>query len=201
MKISKQRVEAFSDGVIAIIVTIMVLNIPLPKSFAFSAVKGFLDSIFVFFASFFIVALQWNKHRHLFDNLEKVTNKIVWRNFLFLFFLSLMPIFTKWVMQNPDEVIPAISYDILFLLLNISYMFMFNCGLIDVVDREQRDFREGRKASWMIFVAVIFITIVIFVLSFFYPRISIVFFIGLPVASSLLNLWMENRHHGPKIKK
>jgi uncharacterized membrane protein len=197
MNISKQRVEAFSDGVIAIIVTIMVLNIPLPDKFNFDSIMGLINSIIIYFVSFFVVASQWNKHRHLFDNIENIYHISIWRNFLYLFFLSLMPIFTKWVIQNPDEVVPVIGYDILFLLVNICYHFVWNSIMKENEEfkKDNEKFKNEGKASRRGFAFMLLVLIGIFVLSFFYPRISVVFFIGMPVVFSLFNLIVENPHH------
>ena len=117
MDISKNRLEAFSDGVIAIIITIMVLDIPMPKSFTFNGIKTVLTSFFIYFISFIVVGSQWFKHNYLFSICNKISIKVVWRNILYLFFLSLMPYFTRLIIEYPKQVVPAIGYDIVFLLL------------------------------------------------------------------------------------
>lgn len=200
IKFSKDRLEAFSDGVIAIIITIMVLNIPLPDKFGFNDIIKLLGSILVFFVSFFVVGSQWSKHHHLFDNIKEVSNKIVWRNLLFLFFLSLIPIFTKWVMQNPDEVVPAIGYDIVYLFVNISYLMIWHSMIHENGYEERRkemeNLQPAGKSPWIRFVIMVVIIAAIIVLSFFYPRISQIIFIGIPVVSSLFNLiydYQDNR--------
>ena len=72
MDISKNRLEAFSDGVIAIIITIMVLDIPMPKSFTFNGIKTVLTSFFIYFISFIVVGSQWFKHNYLFSIYNKI---------------------------------------------------------------------------------------------------------------------------------
>ncbi len=196
LKLSKNRLEAFSDGVIAIIITIMVLDIPLPEIFTLNEILRFLSSILVFFVSFFVVASQWSKHHQLFSNIHNMSNKIVWRNFLYLFFLALMPLFTKWVMQNPDEVIPAIGYDLLFLFLNISYQFIRSSAFDEKENLEMKaeiaKLRTMRRFPWFHFIIMFAVLGAIIVFSFYYPRISLIFFIALPVGSSLFNLVFEN---------
>lgn len=204
MKISTQRLEAFSDGVIAIIITIMVLSIPLTDEFTFDAVMGLMKSILILFVSFFVVGSEWNKHRFLFDQLSEVSNKIVWRNILYLFFLSLMPLFTKWVIQNPGEVVPAIAYDLVFLFVNMSYQFMFDCVAKENSDAEFfkriEKMRAKRRYSWIGFVITIVIIGGIFIFSFFYPLISIICFMGVPVVSSIFNLIADKEMGGRKRK-
>lgn len=106
MRIEKNRIEAFSDGVMAIIVTIMMLNIPLPGSYSRESLTAFLFNIAVFFVSFIVVGAQWVKHLQLFTMCRDISEKVLWRNLLHLFFLSLMPLFTKWIMENPGRVLP-----------------------------------------------------------------------------------------------
>ena len=77
MDISKNRLEAFSDGVIAIIITIMVLDIPMPKSFTFNGIKTVLTSFFIYFISFIVVGSQWFKHNYLFSICNKISIKVV----------------------------------------------------------------------------------------------------------------------------
>ena len=115
MDLTKHRFEFFSDGVMVIIITIMVLEIPLPTQFDYMSILSFIYSIFIFFISFFIVGSFWNKHHWLIDHVDIITNKIVWRNMIFLFFLALMPIFTKLVLENPTNIIPLLTYNILYI--------------------------------------------------------------------------------------
>lgn len=202
MKLSKNRLEAFSDGIIAIIITIMVLNIPLPDKFGFEDIMRLLGSILVYFVSFFIVGAQWSYHHMLFEKLQHVTNKIIWRNFLFLFFLSLMPIFTKWVIQHPNETVPAIGYDVLFILVSLSYHLIRNSAMNDEgysdFRKEMERIKEKGTNSFLHIIIMIAVILGIIVLSLIYPTISILFFIALPVASSLNNLISDNRRENLK---
>lgn len=91
IEFSKNRLETFSDGVIAIIITIMVLNIPLPDTFGFPEIAGLLRSILIFFVSFCIVGYFWSSHHFMLEQIPEVSNTLVWRNLLFLFFLGPHP--------------------------------------------------------------------------------------------------------------
>jgi uncharacterized membrane protein len=195
--ISKNRLVSFSDGVIAIIITIMVLNIPLPTTFDTDSVLRLLGSILVFFVSFIVVGAQWNKHHFLMEGVQSVSNQMVWRTLIFLFLLSLVPIFTKWVMQNPDEPVPAIGYDVVFLLVNGSYLFIWSSVVHQRGNEEKR--REFERMNprakffwWLRFALMGGIFLVIILLTELNPRISSIVFIGFPVASSLINLFIEN---------
>ena len=190
LKFSKNRLETFSDGVIAIIITIMVLNIPLPDAFGFLEIAGLLRSILIFFVSFCIVGYFWSSHHFMLEQISEVSNTLIWRNLLFLFFLALIPIFTKWVMLHSNEVVPAIGYDIVFLLANAS---IFWIGSSTTVYKKRREeFRAFGGSSLLRRWLLLFVVVCgIIVLSFFFPRVSLVFFIGFPVVFSVFNLVFE----------
>ena len=200
MDISKNRLEAFSDGVIAIIITIMVWDIPMPKSFTFNGIKTVLTSFFIYFISFIVVGSQWFKHNYLFSICNKISIKVVWRNILYLFFLSLMPYFTRLIIEYPKQVVPAIGYDIVFLLLMLSYSFMQH-GVIESMLKEQnkhvlnkiKERRANQKFQLILIIIFVIFVGLIFYLSLYNPTISIVFFVILPVISSLSYLWGDSR--------
>lgn len=202
-ELSKHRFEAFSDGVMAIIITIIVLQIPLTNDFSFNGIISLLYFIFIFFVSFFIVGYFWNKHHAIFDNVNKITNKIIWRNMIFLFFLALLPILTKWVLENPTEIVPVIAYDILFILLNLSYFIVvkevFHGKKPEELDEMNEKIennhphaqdREGAQTRIIFMVLIIAILIG---LAIFYPQITIIFFMGFPLIFALISMFFEDR--------
>lgn len=191
MGISLQRVENFSDCVISIIMTIMVLYVPVPESFTLDAVRGMLGAIVVFFASFFVVGSQWNRHLFLFSRLKNASGKLIWRNMLFLFFLSLIPFFTKWLIQNPAAVMPAVCYSVVYMLVTLSEQLIFRCAFDDIGSEEKTHFRDAGRFSAIHFLGILVLFAGVIGLSFFYPQAAIVFFIGLPVVSSLLNIMID----------
>lgn len=191
------RLEAFSDGVMAIIITIMAFSVPLPKEITTESITELVYAIGVFFVSFIVIGAQWEKHHWLFSKCETVSSKVIWRNILYLFFLSLMPLFTKWIMENPKVVAPAIAYNIVYIAVFATFHIMQNTVVkenenLRVLFEKLRNERHSSKFSFIFFGAMLAI-IAIFVLSLFYPTVSIIFFIGLPVASSLFNLWSDKR--------
>ena len=191
MKFSKYRVEQLSDGVMSIIVTIMVLNIPLPHRFELSDMISLLMSVLVFFVSFFVVGFFWHQHYGLFHRIEEITTMISWRNMLFLFSLSLMPVFTKWVIENLGEVVPAVGYAIVFLLVNLSFQFLFSSAMKHSGVKNPEF--PGNFPYIFITIWVIVIGGII-VLCFFLPLVASILLIGLPLLFSLSNLWFEHPH-------
>ena len=194
MKFSKNRFEFFSDGVMAIIITIMVLEIPLTDNFTLVGIIHLLKSIFIFFASFLIVGYFWNKHHFLFDRVEKITNKIVWRNLIFLFFLALLPIFTKWVLENPNHLVPAIGYDILFVIVNLSYFFVVK-GLKKEKRHDEEKFvemsREYIRHHQLHVVVIVIIAILIVALAILLSQYFSYLIIGFPIIYSLVNMLVD----------
>lgn len=197
---SSNRLEAFSDAVIAIVITLMVLDIPLPKEFDIGAIVELLRAIIVLFVTFIVIGAQWVRHHNLFSICNEVSAKVLWRNIIYLFFITLFPVFTKWVIENPNQVVPALGYDIIFFLIFMSFHSMQRVifeGIEKGKIEEIKKLRQARSNKFTrMFVALIFLSIIaILGFSFIYPAISIVFFIVLPVVSSLINLW-NDKHEG-----
>ena len=92
-RISKDRLIGLIDGATAIIITLMVLEIKLPESAKdLTQLQNFGFAILIYFASFVIVGIQWNRHHHILDKVEKITNSFIWKNMIYMFFLSLLPL-------------------------------------------------------------------------------------------------------------
>ncbi len=192
MSLSKHRFEFFSDGVMAIIITIMVLEIPLPVSFDYSGILSFLYSILIFIISFFIVGSFWNKHHVLIDQVETITNKIMWKNMIFLLSLALLPIFTKWVLENPTELIPVIFYDFLFVVVNLSYFIIVREVYGEKIPERRNKTKKDRKIGPIIY--MIILLGVFLSLAIYYPKITIILLIAFPIISSIMNIFLDDRN-------
>lgn len=112
------RLELFSDAIFAIIITIAVLEIPLPTSDNY--IK-FFKSILIFTLSFFIIASYWDNHRRLFEQVKRISEQLVFYNVCFIFTISLIPIFTKWAIERENNSIPIVLFSILVLLINFTF--------------------------------------------------------------------------------
>src|SRR4051812_12026836 len=97
------RLEAFSDGVIAIVITIMVLELKVPHGHSFDALGPLVPKLLAYMLSFVYVGIYWNNHHHLFHASEKVSGGVLWANLHLLFWLSLIPVTTEWVGEGPSE--------------------------------------------------------------------------------------------------
>lgn len=121
---SKGRLEAFSDGVFAVIITIMVFNIKVPQSAGFAALLAALPSLLTYVLSFLYVGIYWNNHHHLFQAVKHVSGKILWANLHVLFWLSLAPFATAWMGQNHNSPIPVALYGAILLFSGIAYFVL-----------------------------------------------------------------------------
>ncbi|MDI1353312.1 MAG: TMEM175 family protein [bacterium] len=120
----KGRMEAFSDGVIAIIITIMVLELKTPLGSSFSAL-GHLIPVFVsYILSFIYIGIYWNNHHHLVTTIEKVSGGILWANLHLLFWLSLVPFVTAWMGQNQFASETLALYGFVMLMAAVSYFIL-----------------------------------------------------------------------------
>ena len=122
----KGRLEAFSDGVIAIIITIMVLELKVPHEADFAALVPKLPVFLSYVLSFIYVGIYWNNHHHMFQVVKKVSGSILWGNLFLLFWLSLVPFGTSWIGSQHFAAVPMSIYGFLLLMCAISYTILQN---------------------------------------------------------------------------
>jgi uncharacterized membrane protein len=120
----KGRLEAFSDGVLAIIITIMVLEIKVPHGQELSDLKELIPVFLSYLLSFIYLGIYWNNHHHLMHTVEKVTGGILWANLHLLFWLSLVPFATGWMGENHFASWPMALYGIILLMAAIAYYIL-----------------------------------------------------------------------------
>lgn len=121
---SKTRLEAFSDGVIAILITILVLELHAPEGGDVSDLLPALPSFLGYILSFVYLAIYWNNHHHLLQGSQKVNGKVLWANIHLLFWLSLVPFTTGWMGEHPGAAWPAALYGIILFLAAVAYYFL-----------------------------------------------------------------------------
>jgi uncharacterized membrane protein len=117
----KGRVEAFSDGVVAIIITIMVLGLVPPHGATIDALLELQPVFLAYVLSFVNIGLYWNNHHHLFQAVHVVNGRVLWANLHLLFWLSIMPFATAWMGENGFSATPVAVYGIVLLLCAIAY--------------------------------------------------------------------------------
>ena len=121
---SKGRLEAFSDGVFAVIITIMVLNMKVPNETTLSALRSVLPVFLSYVLSFVYIALYWNNHHHLLHASQHVSGGILWANLHLLFWLSLAPFATAWLAEDFSAPAPVALYGVVLLFAGIAYFIL-----------------------------------------------------------------------------
>jgi uncharacterized membrane protein len=120
----KGRLEAFSDGVLAIIITIMVLELKVPHGADIEALTPLIPVVLSYVLSFVYVGIYWNNHHHLLHTCEKVTGWMLWANLHLLFWLSLFPFTTAWMGENHFAALPSAAYGIVLLMAAMAYFIL-----------------------------------------------------------------------------
>ena len=120
----KSRLEAFSDGVIAIIITIMVLELKVPHGDSIESLKPMFPVFISYILSFIYVAIYWSNHHHMMQAVHSVNGKILWANTHLLFWLSLIPFATNWMGENHFSKWPAIIYGIVLFMNAVAYTIL-----------------------------------------------------------------------------
>src|SRR5580765_2437673 len=120
----KNRMEAFSDGVLAIIITIMVLEMKVPHGTDLAALKPVLPVFLSYVLSFVYVGIYWNNHHHLLNSTDRVSGAILWANLHLLFWLSLFPFATGWMGENHMAATPAATYGVVLLMAAVAYWIL-----------------------------------------------------------------------------
>ena len=179
---TKGRLEAFSDGVIAIIITITILEIALPEGDDLHALIAILPLAACYLISFIVVGTNWANHHHLLQVAGSVDGKILWANLLYLFVLSFQPVATGWVGKFHFAMVPVRVYCLLNLAASLSYILLqkliisaHDCEILKVA------VSESRKETWTICIEILAL-----VLSFF-PRLH---YVSCPLLVVALAPWI-----------
>jgi uncharacterized membrane protein len=122
--VTTSRLEAFSDAVIAIIITIMVLELHIPHGSSFDDVRPLLPVFLSYVLSFVILGIYWNNHHHMLQATERINGRVLWANLHLLFWLSLFPFGTGWMGENHLASLPTAAYGVVLLLAAIAYFIL-----------------------------------------------------------------------------
>jgi uncharacterized membrane protein len=137
---SKGRLEAFTDGVIAIIITIMVLELKTPEGGDWSALRPVVPVLILYVLSFVFVAIYWNNHHHLLHAVQHVSGSVLWANNHLLFWLSLVPFVTAWMGENHLAAVPTAAYGVVLLMSAVAYTIL----QVQLLARAGRDSRLAK---------------------------------------------------------
>ena len=120
----KGRLEAFSDGVIAVIITIMVLELKVPHGFDLPALLPSIPVFLSYLLSYVFVGIYWNNHHHMLHAVQHVTGSVLWANLHLLFWLSLVPFVTGWMSENHFAAVPVAMYGVVLLMSGVAYYIL-----------------------------------------------------------------------------
>jgi len=121
---SKGRLEAFSDGVIAILITIMVLNLAIPRGSDLGALRQMVPGFLTYLVSFVFLGIYWNNHHHMLQATDRISGGILWANLHLLFWLSLVPVTTAWLSMTHFADLPAAIYGVVLLGAAVAYTIL-----------------------------------------------------------------------------
>ena len=124
---NKTRLEAFSDAVIAILMTIMVLELKVPHGADFESLKPLFPIILAYILSFIYLGIYWNNHHHLMHIVHKVSGAVLWSNIHLLFWLSIVPFATAWMGENHFSKWPVILYGLILMMAGVAYYILAQC--------------------------------------------------------------------------
>lgn len=157
---TKGRLEAFSDGVVAVIITIMVLEMKVPHGSSLGDLKPLLPVFLSYVLSFVYVGIYWNNHHHLVHAAERVTGGVLWANLNLLFWLSLIPLSTEWIGENHRAAGPTAVYGVVLFMCGVAYWVLERTlvraqGQRSVLARAVRRERKGTLSIALYLIAVL----------------------------------------------
>ncbi len=167
------RLEAFYDAIIAIIVTVLVLELPQPASPSLAAIWALKTNYFAYFISFLVCANLWQYHHLIYNHVEKINSKIIWLNILLMFVFSLIPYITTFVANNPYSLFPQVLYGLDFILVDLILAIMSK-SLLELNKDNENILRDVMSIT-----SALKIPLLIFVFAF------IIALLGYPIAISI----------------
>ena len=179
---TKGRLEAFTDGVLAIIITIMVLELKVPHGENFEDLKPLLPVFLSYILSFIYLAIYWNNHHHMLQTVKHVTGKILWANMHLLFWLSLVPFVTGWMGENNFSCPAVTLYGLVLLMAGIAY-FILQTTIINLHGKDSllaralgRDFK-GKSSPILYVIGIIGAFINVWIAGFIYVLVAIMWLV------------------------
>jgi uncharacterized membrane protein len=173
--VHKGRLEAFSDGVIAVIITIMVLEMKVPHGIELATLKPLVPVFLTYVLSFMFVGLYWNNHHHMFQAVKHVNGAVLWANLHLLFWLSLVPFVTGWMGENHFAPIPVAAYGVVLLGAAAAYGILVRAlrRLHDADSLFARAVGNDRKGNLSLVFYVVAIPT-----AFFWPYVSCALYVA-----------------------
>jgi uncharacterized membrane protein len=187
---NKSRMEAFSDGVMAVLITVLVLELKVPHGGDWHALEPVLPVFFTYVLSFIFLGIYWSNHHHLLHMTTRVTGAILWANLHLLFWLSLVPFTTGWMGENAFAVVPTAAYGVVLFFAGIGYLIL-QTTIIAEQGREGKLAQAlGRDVKGNLSGALYAIAIAI---CFYRPAISLCIYVGVALLWLVPDRRLESR--------
>ena len=186
---SKGRLEAFSDGVIAIIITIMVLELRVPEAGGLEAIKPVLPILAVYALSFVNVGIFWSNHHHMMQSVGKVNGAVLWANLVLLFWLSLIPFVIRWIDEAQMTAWPVAAYGFVLVMAAVSYLLLEKAIVAADPKSPVREATGGKRKE---LISMVLYAIGI-VAAFWSPWISVVAYVAVAVTWLIPDRRFEQR--------
>jgi uncharacterized membrane protein len=199
---TKGRLEAFTDAVIAIVMTIMVLDLRAPGGHGFSDLRSLVPKFLVYALSFTFLAIYWNNHHHLMHVVHQIDGRVLWANMGLLFSLSLTPAATSWLGKYPNETAPVVVYGLVLLLSAITY-FVLTRALLRLHAPDSAlaiaigSDRKGRLSAIAYVVGVGVAFLVPWLALAIYVAVAVVWLVPDPRITRVIETFPKEGHEGP----
>jgi uncharacterized membrane protein len=189
---TKARLEAFSDGVIAILITIMVLELHIPHATEWSALAPLVPVFLTYVLSYVFLGIYWNNHHHMLHAADRINGRVLWANLHLLFWLSLIPFVTGWMGQNHFTPIPTAAYGIVMLFAGIAYYVLAHALVAAQAPDSTLARAVGRDYKGKLSVALWALGIA---LAFVNHRMAIAIYVGVALVWLVPDRRIERRMH------
>ena len=177
----KARLEAFTDGVMAIIITIMVLELKVPDGFELSSLLPVVPKLLIYLLSFVFVGIYWMNHHHMLHTAQKVNGGILWANLSLLFWLSLFPFVAAWMGENLFQPLPSATYGLILFMSGISYLVLQRS--IIASEGDNSTLKKAIGNDWKGKATAVLIVLAV-ILSFFLTGLSLIIYVLITI------IWM-----------
>lgn len=156
----KNRFEAFTDAIIAIVMTVLVLNLKTPENSSVQALLKMGNQFLIYFISFFVLAIYWNNHHRLVTSTKQINGVVMWANNIFILSLTLFPFATSWVSQYPHDLAPQVFYAVVFFLAD-SFFYLLCVAFLRMPAEKQNEVAYFFKKRTLLTIAINIVSIIV----------------------------------------
>ena len=188
----QEHLEVFNDAVLAIVITIIVLNLPMPKNISFASMTSLLETIGIYFVSFIVVANFWLTHHFIFEKIKTgISESLVVLDFVFMAELSLLPFLTKWMVEN-HSYLPVMIYGGVYLLATITLIFISMRINKRVKYYYPKLYQQLNKMEWYRLSIIVPINVLLMIGAYFFPKAIFIMYVIMPMISFISYIFADD---------